>query len=150
MKSLLLAATALFAAPIALASTITVTETADSVANNGRCSLREAITAANTGLPSGAATGECGQGLVAPYDRIDVPAGDYRLERAGTGEDNNVNGDLDVRSANLELRGAGADVVTIRGDRKERVFDIGTAAAPAGGMLRAASHSGLVGLEHRS
>ncbi|HVJ63022.1 MAG TPA: CSLREA domain-containing protein, partial [Tahibacter sp.] len=108
MKILLLAATALLAAPIAQASTLVVTEAADSVANNGRCSLREAITAANTGLPSGAAVGECGQGVAAPYDRIDVPAGDYRLERAGTGEDDNANGDLDIRSANLELRGAGA------------------------------------------
>lgn len=144
MKNLLLAATALLAAPIAQASTLVVTEAADTVANNGRCSLREAITAANTGLPSGAAAGECGQGVAAPYDRIDVPAGDYRLERAGTGEDNNVNGDLDIRSANLELRGAGADVVTVRGDREERVFDVGTPAAPAG------AHVTIVGMTIRN
>ena len=144
MKNLLLAATVLLAAPIASASTLVVSETADSVANDGRCSLREAITAANTGLASGAATGECGQGLAAPYDRIDVPAGDYRLTRAGTGEDNNANGDLDIRSANLELRGAGADVVTIRGDREERVIDIGGGVAPAG------AHVAIVGVTIRN
>lgn len=135
MKSFALAVVCLCAAPFASASTIAVTDTADSVANDGRCSLREAITAANTGLPSGAAAGECGRSVVAPYDRIDVPAGDYRLTRAGTGEDNNANGDLDIRSGNLELRGAGADVVTIRGDREERVFDIGGGVAPVGAQV---------------
>ena len=41
------------------ATTITVNLAGDTVANDGRCSLREAITAANTDTPSGAAAGEC-------------------------------------------------------------------------------------------
>ena len=43
----------------ATAATITVTTYADSAANDGRCSLREAITAANTNTTSGAMAGEC-------------------------------------------------------------------------------------------
>ena len=44
-------------------NTITVNTTADTVANDGTCSLREAITSANTHAASGAASGECIAGL---------------------------------------------------------------------------------------
>jgi len=43
-------------------TTITVDTAADVVANDGQCSLREAITAANTNSTSGAAAGECPAG----------------------------------------------------------------------------------------
>lgn len=46
----------------AAATTIDVTTTADVMANDGRCSLREAIAAANTDTPSGSAPGECPAG----------------------------------------------------------------------------------------
>lgn len=52
------AAILLFAAS-ARAATITVTSTADTAANDGVCTLREAIIAANTNTASGAAAGEC-------------------------------------------------------------------------------------------
>lgn len=107
-----------------------VTTTADSVANDGACSLREAITAANTNLASGAANGECGVGQTPPFDRIDLPAGSFRLTRTGAVDDSNAAGDLDVRRAGIEIVGAGADVTEIRGDRKERVIDIGAGLAP--------------------
>ena len=49
--------------PVAAAGTsIVVTTTSDSTANDGTCSLREAITAANTDTASGAAAGECPDG----------------------------------------------------------------------------------------
>src|SRR5689334_9821322 len=48
---------AMFAPPIG--GSITVNSTADTVANDGQCTLREAITAANTDTASGAAAGEC-------------------------------------------------------------------------------------------
>jgi CSLREA domain-containing protein len=50
-------------AAAAVAATITVNSTADNVANDGNCSLREAITAANTNTASGAAAGECAAGM---------------------------------------------------------------------------------------
>lgn len=114
-------------------ATLQVTTTSDSVANDGACSLREAVTAANSQVASGAAAGECGAGTPAPYDEIQLPAGSFRLERTGTADDSNANGDLDIRRGGLRIVGAGADVSEVRGDRNERVFDIGTGlAAPAG------------------
>jgi CSLREA domain-containing protein/uncharacterized repeat protein (TIGR01451 family) len=44
------------------AVTITVNSTADVVANDGQCTLREAIVAANTNTSSGAMAGECAAG----------------------------------------------------------------------------------------
>lgn len=52
----------LLAALPAAAATITVTSSADVAANDGVCTLREAITAANTDSPSGGAAGECAAG----------------------------------------------------------------------------------------
>jgi CSLREA domain-containing protein len=48
----------------ARAATITVNSTADVAANDGACTLREAILAANTNTASGAAAGECAAGAV--------------------------------------------------------------------------------------
>ncbi|GMV31774.1 MAG: hypothetical protein AMXMBFR59_38990 [Rhodanobacteraceae bacterium] len=107
-----------------------VTTLADSVANDGTCSLREAITAANTNLASGAAAGECGVGQTPPFDRIDLPAGSFRLTRTGAVDDSNAAGDLDVRRAGIEIVGAGADLTEIRGDRKERVIDVAAGLSP--------------------
>ncbi|HET9033915.1 MAG TPA: CSLREA domain-containing protein [Dokdonella sp.] len=105
----------------AIAATITVTTNSDTIAADGQCSLREAITAANTdsafnGCPAG-------NGV----DEILLGADEYRFEIEGAGEDANASGDLDIRS-NLSLRGAGADLTRIRGDREDRVFDV---ASPA-------------------
>src|SRR5262249_54256869 len=44
------------------AATITVNSIADAIANDGQCTLREAIIAANTNIASGAAAGECAAG----------------------------------------------------------------------------------------
>ena len=46
----------------ARAATITVNSTADTAANDGVCTLREAIIAANTNTASGAMAGECAAG----------------------------------------------------------------------------------------
>jgi len=124
----------LFGAAGAAPAALLVTTTADSVANDGACSLREAITAANSGVASGAAAGECGIGQTPPFDRIDLPAGSYRLQRTGAVDDSNAAGDLDIRRSGIVLAGVGADVVEIRGDRNERVLDVGAGlAAPASG-----------------
>ena len=49
-----------------LASTITVDSTADTAADDGLCTLREAITAANTNTASGTMPGECAAGEASP------------------------------------------------------------------------------------
>jgi len=63
---------------VAQAAGITVNSTLDIVANDGLCTLREAITAANTDTESGVTPGECGPGSGA--DIITVPAGTYTLD----------------------------------------------------------------------
>ncbi len=67
----------LFASVPAYAATITVTTTADTTANDGVCTLREAIVAANTNTASGAMAGECVAGS-AGMDTINftIPASD--------------------------------------------------------------------------
>jgi CSLREA domain-containing protein len=83
---------------------LAVTSTEDTLADDGECSLREAITTANTGESSGQTDGECD----IPPDRVDLPAGTYTLAIAGTGEENNQTGDLNLHT-DLILSGAGAD-----------------------------------------
>ncbi len=75
----LLGLLALFLIPAqpALAATITVNSILDVVADDGLCTLREAITSANTDTASGAAPGECDAGTGA--DTITLPAGTYTL-----------------------------------------------------------------------
>lgn len=68
-RALLSHAIALFLllwAASAWSATITVNSTADTVANDGVCTLREAIIAANTNTASGALSGECVAGQAFP------------------------------------------------------------------------------------
>ena len=71
-------ATAL-AATAATANTITVNSTGDAAADDGACTLREAITAASTNVPSGATTGECAGGNLLPI----VDAIEFAIPGAG-------------------------------------------------------------------
>jgi CSLREA domain-containing protein len=98
--------------PVQAGTTIIVNSTADVIADNGSCTLREAITAANSDTASGSSAGECAAGSGA--DIITLPAGTYTLTIAGKGEDNNATGDLDIRS-DITLNGAGSDVVNSSG-----------------------------------
>jgi len=77
------------------------------------CTLREAISAANN---------------LAGADTITVPAGIYTLALAGTGEDLNATGDLDITDS-LTINGAGAATTIIRAGATptsgiDRVLDI--------------------------
>ncbi len=103
------------------AATITVNTTSDVIADDGVCSLREAITAANTDTSSGGTAGECAAG--SGDDTITLPLGTYTLAISGSGEDNNANGDLDVLT-NISFGGAGVGATTINGGAIERVFDV--------------------------
>lgn len=101
-------------APALLPSgTITVNTTADTVANDGFCSLREAIIAANTNTASGALAGECAAGQ-AGQDTIQFSIGSGTPSIAVTGSSlpdiaepvqllGNTGG-----ATRIELNGAGA------------------------------------------
>lgn len=105
----------------ALGTTITVDTTLDKSLNDGRCSLREAITAANTDALVNPGLGECAAGNGA--DTIVLPAGTYTLSMAGAGEDGNLTGDLDI-SGPTTLEGAGAAVTTIDANHIDRAIHV--------------------------
>ena len=69
---------------VVAATTITVNTTEDAIGNDGRCSLREAVIAANRDIASGALAGECLAGSGA--DTIVIPTGQYVLTRGRTPE----------------------------------------------------------------
>lgn len=52
-----------FVPVVAVSATITVNDLGNAVSNDGKCTLREAIIAANTNTASGAAVGECAAGM---------------------------------------------------------------------------------------
>jgi CSLREA domain-containing protein len=102
---------ALLAAPGAGAATIPVTTTADVSANDGLCSLREAVSSASVDQAFGDG---CVNGSGA--DTITVPAGHYTLTAGASGS-------LGV-GKETAIVGAGASQTTIDGNGSERVFDI--------------------------
>src|SRR4051794_19292375 len=108
---------------MASAATIGVTTELDAVANDGACSLREAITAANADARSGTAAGECVAGSGA--DIVSVPTGFYviRIGHAfdDTQVDVNATADFGIKSA-VTIRGAGRTETTIDGGGIDRVF----------------------------
>src|SRR3984957_5050761 len=109
----------------AWATTIAVTTTNDVVANDGVCSLREAITAVNTGAASGSLPGECAAGN-GVNDTITLSANTYLLTLVGPDEDNNATGDFDIR-ADVTIQGAGMSETTIDAmgvGAPDRVFDL--------------------------
>lgn len=93
-----------------LQATITVNTFTDESGTGAGCSLREAITAANTD----AAFGGCPAGSGA--DTINLGAGTYQLSLANAGgvnEDNNDTGDLDILES-LTINGAGSGATIIQ------------------------------------
>ncbi len=115
-----------FAIPVA-AATITVDATADDAdqGNNGNCTLREAILAANTD----AVVDGCGAGEPTPVvDLVAVPAGTFVLTIGPRGDDAGANGDLDL-TGDVEVRGAGADLTRVDAGGIDRVFHV------AGGVI---------------
>jgi CSLREA domain-containing protein len=87
-------------------ATIIVTSADDVTANDDVCTLREAITAANTNAPSGDMDGECAAGLDNQTDTILLAADQtYSLKIDSICDDDQVCGDLDIwdNSAALDL-----------------------------------------------
>jgi hypothetical protein len=87
--------------------------------NDGMLSLREAVIQANAS--NGA-------------DTIVLPAGTYRLTRAGANEDLATTGDLDITDS-LTIAGAGAESTIIDGSGLDRVFQaLGAKSVALSGM----------------
>jgi CSLREA domain-containing protein len=97
----------------------------DELSGDGKCSLREAVRAANLD----AAVDACPPGNGA--DVILLSAGVYSLTLAGAGEDAALTGDLDVTES-LTIIGAGLGATGIDGSSLDRIFDVRSGA----GLLR--------------
>jgi CSLREA domain-containing protein len=102
------------------AATITVTEFDDGGTGN-LCTLRGAIDSINGQADTSAcvATGAA----YGTNDTINLPAGTHTLSTAGTGEDNNLTGDLDIKN-NMIITGAGASSTTIDANSIDRVIHV--------------------------
>ncbi|MEW5869552.1 MAG: choice-of-anchor Q domain-containing protein [Chloroflexota bacterium] len=89
--------------------------------SSSTCSLREAITAANTN----AAFSGCSAGSSSSQDSVVLAAGAYYLTRTGANEDNNVTGDLDVKG-NMLIMGDmfGSGPISVNANLVDRVFHI--------------------------
>lgn len=106
----------------ASAATITVTTTADDVAANGNCTLREAVLASNRH----ARVDACPAGSGA--DTIVLGAATFKLTLAGANEDAGLTGDLDVSGA-LTIVGAGATKTTLDANHIDRALYVHPGAA---------------------
>ena len=120
LLTLFLSIVLFFCGPLS-AATITVDNTADSVIDDGTCTLREAVISANTDT----AVDTCTKG--GGTDEIILPAGTYVLSIPGTNETASVDGDLNITS-NLTITGDGSGTTVIDGNgvvTGERVISIG-------------------------
>ncbi len=111
-----------FAFPLhARAATIVVNTTGDVRAEDGQCSLSEAIIAANTDTASGVTPGESSAG--SGSDVIALGAQTYTLTIGGVSEDSGLTGDLDV-TTNLTINGAGLAQTIIDGGGLDQVIEV--------------------------
>lgn len=100
------------------AATINVDTTVDEYAvDNGRCSLREAIYAANN--DAAAPASGCEEAL--GNDTINLPAGTYVLDEAPAGDDIAVSGDLDITEF-VTIVHSGLKPAIVDGNGLDRVF----------------------------
>jgi CSLREA domain-containing protein len=98
-----------------VAGTITVNSTSDAASDDGLCTLREAITSANTNAASGASAGECAAG-----------SGDDTITFSVTGTIN-LTGALPYVKSNMTLSGPGAKLLAVaRADSAATDFHIFT------------------------
>ncbi|HEY4666885.1 MAG TPA: tandem-95 repeat protein [Anaerolineales bacterium] len=102
---------------------IVVNTTLDSKSNDGFCSLREAVIAANSDSRSGSKPGECPAGSGA--DRIELPQGIYLLTRSDSGkEDSSSTGDLDIKGSLQIFAQPGGQVTVGANAFADRIFHV--------------------------
>ena len=96
--------------PFSSSQTFTVTKTADTDDGvcDADCSLREAVQAANANVGA---------------DVINLPAGTYLIEIAGSFEDLGATGDFDILDT-VTIVGAGTGTTIIDADSSDRIFDV--------------------------
>jgi CSLREA domain-containing protein len=127
------------------AAPIKVNSALDSLASDGKCTLREAIVAANKNAPSGNKKGECTAGSGA--DIIEIPAGMLVvLTRTDNGsEDSSATGDLDI-IGDLTIKATGPGVV-IRGASgyTDHIIQVHTGNATISGLTIMGGASGVDG-----
>jgi CSLREA domain-containing protein len=102
-----------------------VTTFLDELNNDGNCSLREAIRAANLNTPVDA----CPAGSATGMDIILLGSGVYLLTIPGTGEDLGLTGDLDILG-NTQIGGNGPDNTIIDTNHLDRAFEVISPAPP--------------------
>jgi CSLREA domain-containing protein len=107
----------------AAAATLNVNTTEDELTpKDGHCSLREAVSAAN----SPGTASDCGM-ADSGANSIVLPAGHFVLTLPGASEDNNLTGDLDIRApatAPVRIVGAGAGASVVDANRIDRVLQV--------------------------
>lgn len=102
------------AAPTPAGNTITVNSTSDAAnSNDGLCTLREAITAANSNTASGATAGECVAGSPSDSDTISM-TGVTGIISLGSA--------LPAIASDMSISGPGPTQLTITGNNNFRVF----------------------------
>jgi CSLREA domain-containing protein len=114
--SLCLLIVSIRAEPLQATTTIVVNGTDDMVAEDGQCTLHEAITAANTDTASGAIGGECVAG-----------SGDDTIDLTGISGTIHLISPLPDIISNIIFNGPGASSLTVRRDTGGncRVFTVG-------------------------
>ena len=115
------------------ATEIVVNSLADSLSNDGTCTLREAVIAANKDASTGDKPGECAAGSgsdTITFDLSSPPPWVIQITRTDTGkEDAAATGDLDI-FGNLTIQGPGADILTVKAvNARDRVFHIPSSGA---------------------
>ena len=111
---------ATFAVTPVLAAAISVNSLADTAADDGVCTLREAITAANTDCASGVSAGECAAGAGADTITFGV---------AGT-----ITPASPLAALSTDLSISGAGVITVSGASASRVFTIAAGTVALSGL----------------
>jgi len=102
---------------------IIVTTTQDELNEDGDCSLREAIDAANTNKKvDNCSAGQVGRDVIV-FSQSDLGIYTYDISLAGFGENNNETGDFDI-TEDLNIVGCGPSSTIINAQDEDRTFHI--------------------------
>lgn len=108
--------------PVHAAGTITVNTVIDQIADDGQCSLREAVIAANTDTATSGCPAGSGADTIVFDSSLPSPS-TFILTLTGANEDASTSGDLDL-SGVLTIRGGDASRIILDGGGADRLFDI--------------------------